>query len=61
MVIIYQQGGNGTLRLGPSNFLATEGMPEPGKGWDACPGANGAANFSNGASTWPSSGMGEIS
>ena len=45
-VIIYQQGGNGTLLLGPSNFSATKGMP--GKGWDACPGPNGPAHFSNG-------------
>ena len=47
MVIIYQQGGNGTLKLGRSNFSATVGMP--GKGWDACPGAGGPAKFDNGA------------
>ena len=45
-VVIYQQGGNGTLTLGPANFSATKGMP--GKGWDACPGASGPARFDNG-------------
>ena len=59
-MIIYQQGGNGILKLGPANFSATSGMP--GKGWDACPQADGPAKFDNGAPVWGKTGdgMGEL-
>ena len=60
VIIYHQQGGNGTLRLGPANFFATKGMP--GKGWDACPGAARPARFDNGAPVWGKGldGMGQL-
>ena len=60
-VVLYQQGGNGTLRLSLANFSANRNMPGSPRAWDACAGPSGVAHFDNGEAVWAhGTALGEI-
>ena len=51
-VVLFQQGGNGTLRLKLVDFSPNKGLSGSPLAWDACAGPSGVRRFDNGEPVW---------